>query len=287
MKLIFVHGRSQGGKNASELRLFWEGCLDRALRDGGLTWPDGVEVELAFYADDLDRMVAQVDAPLLDGILLRGEKTVESREGLRVEMIAEMVRQRGLEGAAASNFAGQPAERGPQNWAWVLAMLRALDNTPMGGNLVDTITRDVWVYLTFGGVRAKIDAIVNAAIPNERCVVAAHSLGTLVAYSVLSKRGAGAPEMPLFVTLGSPLGMRTLSTRLRPLASPPGIRKWFNARDRRDVVALFALDAEHFDVSPAIENYSEVDNFTENRHSIEGYLADALVARRIHEGLSR
>jgi hypothetical protein len=31
------------------------------------------------------------------------------------------------------------------------------------------------------GVRAKIDAIVKAAIPNERCLVVAHSLGTIVA----------------------------------------------------------------------------------------------------------
>src|SRR4051794_13411249 len=78
-----------------------------------------------------------------------------------------------------------------------------------------------------------------------------------------------------------------LQNRLRrPLAMPPGVAAWLNARDPRDVIALYPLDRDHFDVEPMIENHSEVDNFTENRHSIEGYLTDPLVAHRIHAALS-
>jgi hypothetical protein len=288
MRLIFVHGRSQGGKNAEELRLFWEGCLDRGFHAARLEWPPDVEITLPFYADDLDRMVRQVDAPLVSNILLRGDRNIPDRIALRVEMLREILDAEGIpDDQVNSYFAGQPVERGPQNWPWVLAMLRALDSTPMGGDAIDAITRDVWVYVTFGGVRAKIDAIVDATLPNERCVVVAHSLGTIVAYNVLSDRVGNVPEVLLFLTLGSPLGMRAITSRLRkPLAAPPCSDAWFNARDPRDVVALHPLDRNYFDVAPAIENFSHVNNFTENRHSIDGYLTDPLVASRIHRALS-
>ncbi len=289
MKLIFIHGRSQGGKDAEELRLFWEGCLDKSFRDAGLVWPANVDIALPFYADDLDRMVAQVNAPLLTGILLRGEQSVTTQESLRVEMLREILdAQPNISDAdVLAQFHGQPVERGPQNWPWVLAMVRALDATPLGGDAIDQITRDVWVYMTFNGVRAKIDAIVNAAIPTEPCVVVAHSLGTIVAYNVVSVRAAASPSIPLFLTLGSPLGIKAISSRLPgQRAVPPGVAAWFNARDPRDVVALYPLDHDHFNLAPPIEDYSKVSNFTSNRHSIEGYLADPLVARRIHTALT-
>jgi hypothetical protein len=38
-------------------------------------------------------------------------------------------------------------------------------------------------------------------------------------------------------------------------------------------------------VSPAIENKTDVDNFSANRHSIEGYLGDREVAAHIATAL--
>ena len=288
MRIILVHGRSQGGKNAEELRLFWAWCLDKSFRDAGLSLPTGTEVVLPFYADDLDRLVAQVNTPLVTDILLRGEKNVSSREVLRVEILREMLDAKGIsDEKVLVGFQGQPLERGPQNWPWVLAMLKALDSTPLGAHAIDSVTRDVCVYLTFLGIREKIDAIVRDAIPEDRCVVVAHSLGTVVAYNVLSTGPRGSTDVSLFLTLGSPLGIQAIASRLnKPLATPPGVKNWLNARDPRDVVALYPLDQDHFDVRPAIKNDSRVDNFTENRHSIEGYLADREVARRIHAALS-
>ena len=61
--------------------------------------------------------------------------------------------------------------------------------------------------------------------------------------------------------------------------------KWFNAMDERDIVPLYALDSENFDVTPPIENKTDVDNFTDNHHGIIGYLSDAEVAKRLHEAL--
>jgi pimeloyl-ACP methyl ester carboxylesterase len=151
--------------------------------------------------------------------------------------------------------------------------------------LIDAFTRDVYVYLTYAGVRAQIDQVIAAALGDEPCVVLAHSLGSVVAYNVLRARLA-TPRYPRLVTVGSPLGIRAIKQQLAtPLVSPPCVSHWFNAYDDRDVVALVPLDAQRFNVTPPIENKGDVLNFTENRHGIEGYLADPLVAQRIVLGL--
>jgi hypothetical protein len=66
---------------------------------------------------------------------------------------------------------------------------------------------------------------------------------------------------------------------------PACVRDWYNAFDPRDVVALYPLDAHNFPIRPPIENKSTVDNFTDNRHGIDGYLGDADVARKIFEAI--
>ncbi len=102
--------------------------------------------------------------------------------------------------------------------------------------LIDAFTRDVYVYLTYPGVRAQIDKVVADALGNEPCVVVAHSLGTVVAYNVLRTRAA-TPQFPKLVTVGSPLGIRAIKQQLAtPLVSPPCVGQWFNAYDDRDVV---------------------------------------------------
>ncbi|SDE08984.1 hypothetical protein [Glycomyces harbinensis] len=72
-------------------------------------------------------------------------------------------------------------------------------------------------------------------------VVIAHSLGSVVAYEALWKYGI---EVPLLVTLGSPLAMPTVFGRLTPApvgalgARPPGVGRWVNIADRGDLVAV-------------------------------------------------
>ena len=51
-------------------------------------------------------------------------------------------------------------------------------------------------------------------------------------------------------------------------------------------MALHPLDDMYFWIRPMIENTSEVANFTDNHHSIEGYLEDATVAAKIHAALT-
>jgi hypothetical protein len=49
---------------------------------------------------------------------------------------------------------------------------------------------------------------------------------------------------------------------------------------------LYPLNDAFFPTDPAVENKTDVDNPTENRHGIEGYLADPVVAAKIYEGVT-
>jgi hypothetical protein len=108
-----------------------------------------------------------------------------------------------------------------------------------------------------------------------------HSLGTVVAYNVL---GAAARKIPLYVTVGSPLGIRATRQTLAPIRNPVGSKGWYNAYDAHDFVSLYPLDKDNFDVSPAITNNGTVQNLTENQHGIIGYLDDANVAKAVCSG---
>jgi hypothetical protein len=206
-------------------------------------------------------------------------------EELRTEMLAELAAANVLPGSEIlKNFDGDVTERGFQNWKWVQAILRTLDGTPTGARLLDLVTRDVSVYLTYGGLRSQIRKLVSSEIPSGASVFVLHSLGTVVGYDVLKERRD--VRTPLLVTVGSPLGMKSIQAHLDPpLVRPGNPEAWLNARDPRDVVALVPLDDAHFHVNPAVEDKSDVDNTTDNRHGIDGYLDDPVVAGRIHDAV--
>jgi pimeloyl-ACP methyl ester carboxylesterase len=169
----------------------------------------------------------------------------------------------------------------------VQAILRAIDKhgPGMSQRTLEAFTRDVFLYTTQEPVRAEVDRIVAATLTEEPTVVVAHSLGTVVAYHVL-RHDPRTLNVPLFVTVGSPLGVRTIRDKFRPLASPSPVRQWYNAFDPKDVVSLYPLDRDNFDVDPAIENYAGVRNGTENHHGIVHYLDDKDVAKRIVSALA-
>jgi hypothetical protein len=94
--------------------------------------------------------------------------------------------------------------------------------------------------------------------------------------------------VPQYVTLGSPLAVTRIRQAILPPRWPACVGAWYNARDERDVVALYPLSAEHFrvgDDAPGIVENSRVRNGTDNRHGISGYLSDADVAKVIHDAL--
>lgn len=289
MRLVFVHGRSQQGKDPAALKQEWLGALAKGLEKNGLVLPADVEVRLPFYGDRLDAFAKESEVPLTDDLRTKGGEADPGFLAFEAAM-AEALRQRaGVTDQQINDAYGDnPKPKGPQNWEWVQAIFRALDkHVPgMSDKALETFTRDVYLYSTRSGVKTEINGIVAAALTeSEPTVVVGHSLGSVVAYSVL-REDPRALRVPLYITVGSPLGVRPIRDQLKPLKFPKPAKAWYNAYDERDVVALYPLDRNNFPVTPAVTNYGKVKNHTDNRHGIVGYLDDATVAKAIHDALT-
>jgi subtilisin family serine protease len=75
-------------------------------------------------------------------------------------------------------------------------------------------------------------------------VVVAHSQGSMIAYCVLMEPEFRNLDIPLFVTIGSPLGITEVQDYIRDLTGrptlvvPPNVKRWVNVCDPLDPVAL-------------------------------------------------
>jgi len=287
MKLVFIHGRSQQGKDPVQLQQQWLNALNEGLQKANIELPESINVVFPFYGNRLDELLKELDAPLVSDVTQRGAEQDSAEADFRGELLYEIAQGAGVtDTEIQSHFKGTQQEKGPLNWEWVQSILSALDRTPLGEVAIDAFTRDVYVYLTNRSVRKTIDGIVSASLSDGPCVVVGHSLGSVVGYNVL-RNASPIIGVQKYVTVGSPLGLKAIKRKLdAPLAMPKCVRSWFNAMDERDVVALHPLDSANFNISPAIENKTDVDNHTENRHGIAGYLDDVTVAKRICDALA-
>lgn len=282
--VLMVHGRSQGGKNKAELRETWVDTFRQGLPADKAKRLDEIDFRLPFYADELDRLAAQAGAFPAD-VATRGDPGGVDPEyaAFRLAIATEALEQAGIDAATVQDEA--IADRGPFQWNWVQKVFQKLEAVPgLSGNMLERFTRDVWIYLKYPVVRDTVNDIVRAEMPSSgELFVVGHSLGSVVAYDVL--RGASGISVPLFMTVGSPLGIREIVQRLRPIGHPAVAAKWYNAYDERDIVALRPLDAANFPLDPEVENYGEVQNRTDNAHGIIGYLNNKTVAQRLFDAV--
>ncbi|MFF4348343.1 antibiotic ABC transporter ATP-binding protein [Streptomyces sp. NPDC001530] len=137
----------------------------------------------------------------------------------------------------------------------VRAALDALSSSRFFAKVSDRLLifalKQVRRYMTEPELRRDAQARIAGEITEETRVLVAHSLGSVVAYEGLCAH----PEWPVtdFVTLGSPLGMRSvIFDRLQPQPTndvgswPGGIARWTNMADRGDIVALAGQLAPRF-----------------------------------------
>jgi hypothetical protein len=282
VRLVFVHGRDQQGKDPQELRETWLRSLKEGLVKAGLSGFVGVDVVLPYYGDTLADAVSKLRETASSDVRTKGATGLVDRiNKTQSEILGELL---GQDGPVVPD--GQILSKGLQNTSLALAAARLADASPFRHDLLKRFTEDVAVYLNVDQVASAVDRIVSDAIGTQPCVVIGHSLGSVVAYRVLRDMGDRA-KVQKFVTIGSPLGLTAIRERLVPPAiqHPAGVQSWFNAYDTRDIVSLYPLDQTTWPIEPPISNYGNVDNHTNNRHSINGYLDDAVVARMIFEGL--
>jgi pimeloyl-ACP methyl ester carboxylesterase len=130
------------------------------------------------------------------------------------------------------------------------------------------------------------DSILRA-LDDRPAVVVAHSLGSVVAHEALHEFAA---EVPLFLTLGSPLAMRAVVLpRLhpRPPATAPCVRRWLNFWDRDDLVAARPiLERDVLPNSRGVRPSSDrIDSDGIWVHPATKYLAHASIAGPVVEQL--
>jgi pimeloyl-ACP methyl ester carboxylesterase len=120
----------------------------------------------------------------------------------------------------------------------------------------------------------------------------AHSLGSVIAFEVLSQLSAKeGVNLETFITLGSPLGLDEIQDFLQPqgLKVPTLVKHWLNFADPLDPVAADKAVTADFSAGPGVALKDELilnrhsqQLWGFNPHAAEGYLAHPTVRRAIH-----
>lgn len=281
-RIVFVHGIHQQGKSTESLRAEWLEALEPALASAGYAGPALVP-DVPFYGDRLWELADRRGGPAVaQGA---GEMPSDEAEFLarsldevveKVDMVDESAVQAEEEKLSLAVDQGIFGMSRRAN-----AIARVIEAvSPLHGDVALRVLHQAWVYLRKPGAAEEIDAIVAPHFKEGPCIVVAHSLGTIVSFKLLRRLALqGQPlDVPLFVTLGSPLSLRAVRGALGPAFAPPkGIGRWLNAYDVDDFVSL-GQGLTRGTFAEGIENWGEVENLKDDPHAIKGYLGDAKVA---------
>ncbi len=163
-----------------------------------------------------------------------------------------------------------------------------------------------------GEVRQRLYRLLVPALrENQRILLMAHSLGSVVAYDSLWELSGGSRfntlrdrSVDLFVTLGSPLGDETVKENLLGGKNPPAtryprnIRRWVNLAARGDTICYDARMANDFRPMrrmKLLESFQEQTDLCSvyrgrdgawNPHKLYGYLILPEVGRLVANFLS-
>ena len=287
--LVFIHGRGQGAENPAQLCAGWKNSLSKGLLRQGRALPLKLNIAFPFYGSLLDNFVAQWVSAKMSDVQTKGYSSNESFLALQADIANSLKVNAGITDAEVDRaYGNNPKPKGAQNWEWVLATIRAIDHANVGltEKAIENFTRDVFLYLNRTEVQKSINKTIIDELTDEPTVIVAHSLGSVVAYNVLCTVTRKL-NVPLLVTIGSPLGIQAIKKNFSPLRFPDSVGAWYNAFDKKDVVALRPLDSKNFPVEPKIENNSSIKNWTDNHHSAVGYLDDKNVCLKIVSALKQ
>jgi hypothetical protein len=268
--LVFLHGRSQQGKDPARLRAAWAAGLAGGLGAAGLRTVDPADVWFPFYADAL--------AGALDG----REALADTSAALYEDLVTEAAYRAGMPTSLEADLQEGIVDslvgrlRRPLGW---LANRSGLDEA-----FIAAVFKDVAAYLDRPGVRDQVLDTVLSCLPTAgRLVLVSHSLGTVVAMDLLTRLPAGL-QVDVLVTAGSPLGMDGVYKRLITGGAhrPDRVRSWLNAWCAADAVAIGCPLSQSWgrDITEVLTS-----NAKDRAHDIAEYLADARVARAVALGL--
>ncbi len=285
--VIYVHGI--GNKPIqSVLKCQW----DMALFDADL----GERSRMAYW---VDRERYPSPEP---GTCASGDRidTDSGTEGFGVRSAPEVLREqidseidilgrtaeqkRILQAIARTMIAGEQRAPGPRASAVEAKVLPlpAFMRRVVTRRLTRLFLRDVNDFLFDEQKRKRMEASLRERLVGPGpYVVIAHSQGSMVAYQVLRQLQKSELQVPLLVTIGSPLGLTEVQDQFRKwtgrkrLPVPPCVDRWVNVADRFDPVALDSNLNDDFSPKKAIDNHRRFGlnpDSPKNPHSATGYL---------------
>ena len=159
--------------------------------------------------------------------------------------------------------------------------------------LTRALAPDVYDFLFDEQRRAAMTAELRSRLnPKDGpFAVIAHSQGSMVAFEVLQSLDPKDYPVELFITIGSPLGLQEVKDaflqRKIPLRVPACVKRWVNAADRLDPIAI---DASLSDDYAAQANGKPIEDVSvsnrdspRNPHSATGYLRTGAVQEAVIE----
>lgn len=291
MRMIFVHGINQHGKSHKKIREEWLSCLNATYSKHD---PNPLaklsRIEAAYYGDKLEELSS---AKVKDeAIALGAEEVSDDFADFAVDALKEMaLRMRATEAQIDAEVSKTAvAQAVLPHKKLVKAIARVVETiSPFRGTLALRLLGQAHAYIRNQHAHDEVNKLVRPLFEDdEPAIVVSHSLGTIVAYSLLREfsRERRPRQSPLLVTLGSPLGIDSVRRGFeKPRVKPDNVLRWVNGADPEDFVALRPeLNNDNF--GPGIENYPDIENGHEDPHSICRYLSDPRIARTIAESIS-
>jgi hypothetical protein len=225
------------------------------LRDWGPALADGIglafgrpiadpPLDLAFYGNVFLARLGTV-AKMKAGKPAESDEVIADLSDAEVAELLDVVREAVTSEEIAAAAALPPSKAYLRTPKPVQAVMRALDARfgAAAGVLYLGVLRQVRRYLVVPDLKAEVDNVVDRTVTPACRVLVGHSLGSVVALEYLRRH----PEqhVDLLLTLGSPLGLRMVRSRLftplygadAPSGLPGNVRRWVNVRDPRDPVA--------------------------------------------------
>ena len=281
VKLLFVHGINNQDNSAEAIKIDWSRWIAEGLEMGGHNAAPPLQVHAAFYGDILAKATEGRGSDAPTSTTEMGDGGADRASDAVASLYIEVQRRCGITDAVVNRYSESKATEAGDgiHKSWLKAIARALEDVfpTRGKYLAQTFLPQASAYLDAPGLKTQIDELVEEQIfhgldPEEPTLVVAHSLGTIVCYSILRSLGHRV-HSPLFLTLGSPLGIEIVKRRLHPIRKRPiGVARWVNGSDKEDFVALHPeLNQASFGTDD-IENITNIENNDDDRHSIRDYL---------------
>lgn len=291
MKLVLVHGINQQAKSSAFIQAQWLTALRKSTAmDAG--WPAASVTSIAtpFYGDRLFALAETRQN--LAAVAQGADEAPDDFAEFAATALREMAMKAGAreEDIDADAEAAAVAQGAGVHKRWLKAAARGIEAiSPFKGEIALRVLGQAFAYLKRPHITEEVDDLVRPALDTEEpMLVVAHSLGTIVTYKLLREFAqAGNPkQIPLYVTLGSPLGIDVVRRAFPlPRTRPKDVTRWLNGADPEDFVALRpVLDKSTF--GTGIDNIADIENGYDDPHAIEGYLSDKRIAAAIAGALS-